>query len=563
MKEVYQIPLKFVKVYNLWYFIQMKFLKNNIPLIVFFFIANVIFIAANIPFIERVRNIPDNAVPTFQHQMVTMDYLVYIAAIREGRDGAWMTPTLYNTDPSAKTAIFLYFTVLGKVAAVTGLNPVAIYHLARLAEYEIFIYVLYGLILKIVGKKVALWVGLIAILASPPAAFLGYIWYGKEALGIPAWWMLNPFRRSDMLPHHLASAILMLLEIQYFMKSIKTGKSSDTLKAAIFAFFSAVFHPISAILVILGQPLTLGFHYLYRSLRDKKLGRINIFPVLLPAIFSAVAIFSMRYHIESSFPYSIALRFDIDWYARYKNYIRDFWIGGGPLFLFSIPMIIKIIIKPDDMNWTFLAIWALTPYVLIPFDTTIGVSRFRFALLLSYVPLGMIYYKTINDLINGINLRFLRLSIFTVIVFIFAGTTVPSLVIFYRDYRNLNSVIEQGMYVRKDTLAAIDYLGKHAEKYSFIMTDEINGALIPAYIPMVTYIGNYYMTWPYEEKKAQSNAFFEGAMTDEQAQTLIRGNSIKYIFSVSEETQEWNIGSYKIPLNKWYSNNTVTIYKIE
>src|SRR2546428_5098536 len=59
------------------------------------------------------------------------DATTYLAKMREGWEGAWAWENRYTTEPSPPAYLFLFWIVLGHLAAVTHLPLILVVHLAR------------------------------------------------------------------------------------------------------------------------------------------------------------------------------------------------------------------------------------------------------------------------------------------------------------------------------------------------------------------------------------------------------------------------------------------------
>lgn len=59
------------------------------------------------------------------------DATTYLAKMREGWEGSWAWQNRYTTEPSPTAYLFLFWIVLGHLAAVTSLPLLAVFHLAR------------------------------------------------------------------------------------------------------------------------------------------------------------------------------------------------------------------------------------------------------------------------------------------------------------------------------------------------------------------------------------------------------------------------------------------------
>ncbi len=61
------------------------------------------------------------------------DANTYLAKMRQGWEGAWSWQNRYTTEASPSAYLFMFWIVLGHVAAVTSLPLIAVFHLARVA----------------------------------------------------------------------------------------------------------------------------------------------------------------------------------------------------------------------------------------------------------------------------------------------------------------------------------------------------------------------------------------------------------------------------------------------
>ncbi|OQY19501.1 MAG: hypothetical protein B6I34_09515 [Anaerolineaceae bacterium 4572_32.1] len=59
------------------------------------------------------------------------DCYSYLAKMQRAAQGEWLLQMPYTSEPHAKTLIYVFYVLLGKLVALTGLSPVAIYHVMR------------------------------------------------------------------------------------------------------------------------------------------------------------------------------------------------------------------------------------------------------------------------------------------------------------------------------------------------------------------------------------------------------------------------------------------------
>jgi hypothetical protein len=541
-----------------------KFKQINYQLIAYFIFVNILLILANTPYLYRDRHLPPNTIPIYMHQNVVMDFPGYINFIRQGKEEhTWSVKDLYTTETTTPSKLYIYFVLLGKIALIFHLDPTFTYHLIRIVQFEIFSGSIYLLCSFLLGNNFGFWAAILSFMATPPVSLFGYVFYGRNDLGIPSWWMLNPFRRIDMLPHHEASAILLIFEIFLVLKSLKKSNIRLNLLAGVAAFFSTIFHPISVMVYLVAQPLVAIIYVIFNYIRSRKLDLSFFWIFFIPFIFTGVAAIIIKFVVSNTYPFNLFPSFEVVWYDRYTTYIRDYFIGGGITLLIGIPIAIWLIIKSKDISWILIACWAIISYLLIPLSTTIGIAKFRFALLLPYLPLTILIVKQVQIFWNNQSKQKYKIIGNALLVGFYLVLTIPSVVIMFQDWRNQMQVIEPGMYRTQDVDNAITFIKAHAPIYSRILSGEINGMLIPAYAPVITYVGQYGQTVNFEDKKTVVRLFYKGYYQPNEARTILKDNNINYIF-FSPEEKIWGPGPeiYGFPLEVWYKNSTVTIYQV-
>jgi hypothetical protein len=439
-----------------------------------------------------------------------------------------------------------------------------VYHLARIIQFELFAYTVYLLSVSVLGKRTGVIAATLAFTATPPASIFGYrIYETMDNIGIPSWWMLHPFRRADMLPHHSASAILLVLEIHLLIKSLKTGSVRQMIAAGTCAFFSVIFHPVSALVYGVGQPLAAVIFTAIQFFRSKKISIRLVMPFAFPFLFASLAMLLVRNDVINTYPFNQWLNFDVLWYDRYATYARDYFLGGGALFLIGTPIALWMIVKNRDVRWVLLSGWALLSYLLMPISTRLGVAKFRFALLLPTIPLSIIIMQWMTEYVIYQKSRFMRVSIISILIILYLGITLPSLPVMYRAWDKQMGAVEPGMSVSYDMDKALTFLRTSVPRYSHILSGEISGIVIPAYVPAVVYVGQYMGTVDFETKKANVRYFYGGFMSRDEAKKLLNDNKINYIVYGPEE-KSWgpNPTLYNIPLYLRFHNQSVDIYEV-
>ncbi len=80
------------------------------------------------------------------------DMHAYLSRMGQGARGAWLVRIAYTPEPHQGVLLFLFYVLLGKVAAGTGLSLVAVFHLARLICGALMLGVTYRFLAALTGS---------------------------------------------------------------------------------------------------------------------------------------------------------------------------------------------------------------------------------------------------------------------------------------------------------------------------------------------------------------------------------------------------------------------------
>src|SRR4030042_6592978 len=103
-----------------------RFLPSGV--IAYVILCNLLLIFLNYPMISHYLKTPDFIYYPMVHHGVE-DYYLYLSTIREGKEGAWMTPALFTAENFQPSILYNYFIIVGKVAGIFNLTPAVAYHL--------------------------------------------------------------------------------------------------------------------------------------------------------------------------------------------------------------------------------------------------------------------------------------------------------------------------------------------------------------------------------------------------------------------------------------------------
>jgi hypothetical protein len=535
-------------------------MKIDFRFILYFIICQAIIIFTNMPFLNhRVWGVNQGVVSNYVHGG-HVDYYTYLTFIRESKDGSWQIPALFTSEKTNPSFIYVFYILLGKIAKITGATPTAIYHISRFVGIEFFFFTLYFLAEEIIGKKLAVWAVLIGLFSSPPiSVFNKPIWDISYAY---LWWYnLDVLFRTDYVPHHQFGVSMTLVSLFTFLKYIRSNNKHYLIFSITSAFISAIVFPTPALILVFCIPLALLLTDFSVNINIQKLFK-KIMPCLFVAFAVLIGSLIIKNETTKGFPWSQWNSWDIEHWNKFPNFERDFIGAGGWLLILSIPPVIQIFWKRNNIVKMILAIWVILPYILLPFCDMLGLAKIRLGFLANYFPLGLLVVDYYYKIFRKIDLIFLRYLLIVACVSLYIFVSIPITYKFYDDKDRSYSYMGAEMIVTPDIYKAYSYLFANISNHPVVLSDGAIGNMLPAYVPIVSYYGHPVHTYDYYGKMGEVRRFFGGKMLEQEVSQFIDSGRIEYIFwGPGETSMGGDIEKYHIPFFVWYKNDTVKILK--
>jgi hypothetical protein len=183
------------------------------------------------------------------------DATTYIAKMREGWEGAWAWQNRYTTEASGAAYLFMFWILLGHLAALTGLPLLAVFHLARVAGALALMAAGWLLICHFIEDRAArrfalfflafgLGMGLVIWAVGHPVLF------GNQTEGLDLRMPeLSAFYSVLALPHFAWSGVFAALGIALTLKAIQRGSLGLGLLAGLAWLGQASIHPQMPVLM--------------------------------------------------------------------------------------------------------------------------------------------------------------------------------------------------------------------------------------------------------------------------------------------------------------------------
>ncbi len=489
---------------------------------------------------------------------VAGDKEVYFSYIEQIKQGHFLFKDLYTAEPQNRPTFNILWWGVGILARIFNLSSAVAFLLAQILLIPLLIISIYSLLVlvwqSIAKRKIAL---LFTIFSSGMGLF--FILFIKKTLEFYEpldLTIAEAFTFSTIInsPHFIASLILIILTLVFIYLAIENKSNKQSIIAGTLALILFQFHPYH-ISTIYG--ISLVYIIIY-SLKNKQKVWKNLKYFL---IMFFISIPSIIYHL-------IILKIDtVTLEKAYQNicYTPKFGITliSYGLLLIGPLIYTYLFIKKKELRniELFLMIWFLVQFNLIYFPTQLQ-RRTTAGLQIPLAILTILFFyylqNKFNKQINNIKIN-KYLFIFLIIIF-FSTSNIYNLVIITIDQNNYKR--RKIFYLSNEKLSALKWLKKNTKDQEIILSEYINGGLIPSITGRTVFLGHTIETVNFYNKYYEMFFFFAVNNNKKEIQFLDE-NNINYIFYSNLEKQlgEWSPQNKKY-LRKVFDNQEIQIYKV-
>lgn len=472
----------------------------------------------------------------------------YPSMILQGKDGAWGIIDTHTTRPVRPIYVHTYFILLGKIAALLGIDAVTMYLVARIFSGIFLFIAVWRIITLLVPPAYRLFV-LIFTLGVETGPLLTSLWQ-------PSFTNQVTYERFFGLPHHVTGEALGLWLLAELYLTIRrpTTLRSFTL-AVLTAMTAIVLPPYPAVIGL----TALAVWFMWSAARGKF---AKIFPpfFLVGAVYLGIAVF-MNMEFAKGLPWTVSAAAEKSWWDT-PTLLTQY---TSSLFLY-IPFIILLWIvafgrwkKLDThIQWLILTMsaWVVFPYFLIPLAKTswFPIANFRLVDGTQYVPAGIL---------AGLGLGMSLLHRAKMILLLLCVISLSLTTIYTRQTLDRQKTPWSNMYPLAATWEAVTSLHTYVEKGSGVMVREYFGEILPAFADIRVFIGGPH-GWPdWPERQAITMQFFSGTMSDTDALALLHREDISYVFMGPDE-QTINVTGTLYPtiLTPVFTTGSVSVYRV-
>ena len=439
------------------------------------------------------------------------DANTYLAKMRQGFEGSWAWENRYTTERSPTAYLFMFWIVLGHIAAVTNLPLLVVFHLARIAAAFALMAAAWLFIRHFIPDGTA---RRFALFFCAIGLGMGYV---IQALGHPVifgnqtdtldWRMpeLSAFYSVLALPHFAWSGVFAALGVVLTLRAIERGSLTLAALAGLAWLGQASIHP--------QMPILMG-------------GATAIALLLRPARPRGWAAFAVAFAIPAPYILYSYLAFvgnpEVQrWTFHSKNALPPESIS---LFFALAPQLLLALtglpgaLRRRSRGDLFLVAWLILLAVILYLPNPAGDLRRRFldGLYLPLVVLGARgLYESVLPRLRSLRAR--RLIPFSYVAFAAVGSAflvLAPLAVASSPQYSMPTAEYQGL----------NWLGGQPTGRVLAMPGV--GLYLPAYSSDTVYVGHYDETFDYANKTQTALKVLTG---QEDIELFIQANDIRYV----------------------------------
>ncbi len=520
----------------------------------------------------------------------------YLAKMRQGAQGSWLFHLPYTPEDHEGAFVYTYYPFLGQLSALFGLPLILTYHLARVANSLILLFVAYYFV-SFLGldrrprRTAFLLIGFssgLGWLAVPLDVFAPDLWV-PEAI---------TFYSIFVNPHFPLAMALMLLTFIFILVPLKftapagpqtsarlrraqsrrsvepsggfwrgpqstpskrkirwvpvgdecgqTSEGKEAILAGPFSLLLGVVQPFCVVTVY----SVLGGYFILRLLKEKRLPWLEILRSMVAGAATA-PIIAYDYYVFTTNPamrawseQNVTLSPPPWEYAITYGFVLALAVGGAVLA-----------IKRRSKADLFLLAWVIVNGFLlyVPF------SLQRRLVTGLHVPLCVLAAMALSRYVLPRFSQARRTLILGAIIVL----TMPSNLFVLMASMAGAAQHDPRLYLYRDEIEAMIWLEENTQPTDTVLASPEMGLFIPAWAGNRVLYGHPFETIEAEKKKALAETFYQAQTEESVRRRIIEGHHITYVFYGSREKQLSGGRLETAPfLSEAYTNPGVTIYQV-
>lgn len=473
----------------------------------------------------------------------------YLAKMGQGARGAWLFTLPYSSEPQRGVPLFELHLLLGKLAGPGHAAQVLVYHAARIAFGFALLLISYlflaeflpgvghrrlGLALVALGGGLG-WLlalmGLDHLFGSLPIDF-----YSPEAY---------TFLILYALPHLAAARCLFLLGLLMYLR----GRG---VAAGLLLFGASLIQPLS---VLLAWAVVLIDFALAWLLTHSRFIAKHPFGTLHPSRLTPHVLLTLL--LSSPFVlYTLGL-FSVDpilkqWNAQnilLSPHPIHYLLGYGVLLIFGVGGWRALSKRNPDLA-RFVAGWA----IVVPFMLYAPLTPQRRLIEGFQLPLVTLAVIGLTEVIRPYR-RWLSLLVLTV--------TLPTSALLLAGGMAAARAPAEPLFHPADQLAAFEWLARSAQPGQVVLSSFETGNVLPAYTPLVAYIGHGPETVFLAQKQPRVAAFYQPSTPQADRRRLLADGRIAFVLFGPHERALGDFDPARVDYLRWrFSSGAYVIYEV-
>ena len=459
----------------------------------------------------------------------TPDAHSYLAKMLQGAEGSWLFRLPYTSEAHDGGPFFLFYLILGKLCAATGLSMVGGYHLARLSCGMLLLLSAYRLMACLIPWRA---VRRIAYLMTCLGSGFGWL---AMALGVPQelghmpfdLWSPDGFAFVAIygFPHMCFSQAMILQSLLWGYRGVHSLRWRDWTQASMTALLASLVHPYSVVMVC----GILGAYVALRGVREHRVpwqAGLRVGFVALPS----VPYIGWVVQAFSSNPAFVA------WRVQSPNPSPSpLWLVTGyglamPLALLGAKRAWRTTGGRFALLWGVLNVLAI--YVPFSFQRRL-ISGFQVPLtVLAAVGLVQVLIPWTRQFWRrgayqrG---RYTRRGVTRLLVFGVLVLMIPTNLVIVGGGVLATLLRTPGLFHSVDQMRAIDELTRRAGNGDVVLASLPESNYLPTRASLRVVWGLPTETIGFETKRQQVNSFFSTATLHSERQALLREHNVAYV----------------------------------
>jgi len=479
----------------------------------------------------------------------------YLAKMRQGAQGSWLFHLPYTSEDHEGAFVYTYYPFLGQLSALLCLPLILTYHLARIVNSFILLFVAYFFVSlfgldRSTRRTAFLFIGLssgLGWLAVPFNLFTPDLWV-PEAI---------TFYSIFANPHFPLAVALMLLTFAFVIVPLQAESKDGQPEAWLSVGRDSILAGFSSLLLGIVQPFcvitvysVLGGYFILRLFKEKRLPGSEILrgvvagAVTAPIIAYDYYVFTFNPVMRAWSEQNVTLSPPLWEYAIAYGFVLALAVGGAALAL-----------RRRSKADLFLLAWVIVNGFLLyaPF------SLQRRLVTGLHVPLCVLAAMVLSRYVLP---RFSPARR-TVLLGALIVLTMPSNLFVLMASMGGAAQQDPRLYLYQDEMEAMTWLEENTQPTDIVLASPEMGLFIPAWAGNRVLYGHPFETIEVEKKRALAETFYRAQTGESIRRGIIEGHHITYVFYGPRERDLSGGWLETAPLlSEAYTNPGVTIYQV-